>query len=359
MRIGIIAYHLSVDKITGVERYLRSLIVALSKIDKTNRYFLYSWQKPHEFQELGANFKLRIAPYQDRWNQKVLPRLIMQDNLDVLFSPGSILPKLPDFKGKIVYHFHDMAFKLFPSAYSLKSKLLNHLSVKRAKLLADKVIVSSKASKVDLVKYYKFSASKISVIPFGFKTFANAKDSLIHKRCGILYVGRIEAKKNLINLLKSYKTYAETVTNPDPLYLVGMPGYKFEPIEKLYLKLKQQGLPIKLLNYVSDTELKQLFTQSRVFFFPSHYEGFGLPILEAFSADLPVITSNTSSMPEVAGRGAIYVDPNNLSEMEKQLIRLMNDSKLQQELVKKGRLELAKYSWEKTAEETLNIFTHA
>lgn len=352
MRIAIDASAISSEKITGVENYVRSLILSLSKIDSLNTYFLYSPTAFFNFPKLPINFKLRIGKKGRFWGQTQLPKMINADAVDVAFFPSNTIPL--GLNCSKVYHFHDMAWKFFPKAYSASMRLRQIISVKRAKKLADHVITSSSSAKNDLIKYYVFDLNSISVVPFGYNTDLNKYSIAQKDRQGIIFISRLENRKNLHNILEAYKKYADQKSSPEDLILVGGEGYGFNNIIKRIKELNDLGYNIRYKGYLPDEECYKLLGSSRVFLYPSLYEGFGLPILEAFTTQTAVITANTSSMPEVAGEGALIVDPLSATEISEALLNFDNEH-TRLEYIEKGTEQLKNFSWDKTAKETIEV----
>mgnify|MGYP000350118574 CR=1 FL=1 len=169
----------------------------------------------------------------------------------------------------------------------------------------------------------------------------------------ILFVGSIEPRKNLITLLKAYTKLCSKDKDNTPLVLVGFKGWENKEIMKLIDKEKSH---IKYLGYVEDEELPHVYNLASMFVFPTHYEGFGIPPIEAFACGTPVIVSNVASLPEVCSDAALYINPNDEDDLKDKIETLLNDNTLQKELIKKGLEKVKEYSWEKAAKKHLEIF---
>jgi len=354
MKIGICATSLTKERITGIENYVRNLIIELSKIDKKNQYSLYLPDQAYNYPKLPANFKIISSPTKKFWEQRELPKLVNHDNPDVIFIPSNIIPL--GLKPKVIYHFHDLAWKYFRSAYSFLDYLRQSLSIARAKKCADFVITASVSAKNDLLRETGYDPKKILVVPLGYDESIAKYASDINQRQGIIYCGRLELKKNLPNILFAYKDYADKTTNPESLFICGSPGHGYPGIAKTINGMIAKGYKIKEMGYLSVEAYYKQLGQSKVLLFPSLYEGFGLPILEAFALKTAVITSNISSMPEISGDAALLVDPFNISTISKAISKLTSDSEFRASLIKAGNERLTHYSWEKTARGILKVF---
>lgn len=358
MKIGIDASAIAKENITGVENYVRNLVLELSKLERTGiEFHLYSPRPFHNFPILPKNFKIIIQPGR-LWHQIVLPRMINKDNVDVFFSPSYMLPL--GLKTKSVFHCHDLAWKYFPKAYSRKEFLIQLVTLRRAKKYASRIITSSSSTKTDMMKYFNIPEKNIAIVPLGVDPSISKFKSSDKKRTGIIYIGRFELRKNLLNILDAYNNYRlngsvlrvklrNGSASPEPLVLCGTPGYRFPEISKKIQLLARQGADIKIFRSLPPSDLYKLLGTSKMLVFASLYEGFGLPILEAFSLGTAVITSKTSSMPEVAGKGALLVDPKNISQIAASMEQLATADGLRLKLINEGYSIVKKFSWSSTA----------
>ncbi len=376
MKIGIDASRYKIKEPTGVEWYsyhlLNNLIPVLGR-DHHLQVKLYSQNKLDFPEELPFNVKEKVIAQPRLWTMLRLSWEMIRHPVDLLFIPSHILPLwLPK---KTVVTVHDIVFKIpgFEQAYDLKNRLLLEWSTKRAVKKAYKIIVPSQATKDDLIKYYHCDAEKIVVVYHGGPDITGEYNPLLKKwpaqerkamlaRMGlsekdltILFVGRIEFKKNLSKLVEGFARFLQEY--PDwKLVLAGKKGLGSEEVEA---KVAELGLAdnVVFTGYISEDEKRFLLEKCRVFAFPSKYEGFGLPILEAFAYRRPVITSKISSMPEIAGKAAFLVDPDKVAEISVGLKRLVADGVYISRLITEGDQQLEKFSWEKTAQETFDVLT--
>lgn len=376
MKIGIDASRYKIDEPTGVEWYSYHLLNALLPIlgrDHHNEVTLYSQHKLEFEEDLPFNVKNKVISQPRLWTMVRLSLEMLFHPLDLLFVPSHILPMwLPK---KTVVTVHDIAFKMpgFEKAYGWKDKLLLNWSTRRAVKKAYKIIVPSEATKNDLIKMYRCDPKKIVVIYHGGPEITGKNNPLFTKWSEeerkeilemvhlkesdliILYVGRLEFKKNLVKLVEGFARFL-TEYQDWKLVLAGKRGVGFMDILK---KVNELGLQKSVImpGYITEREKLFLLEKCRVFAFPSRYEGFGLPILEAFAHRRPVLTSKVSSMPEIAGKAAFLVDPDKVEEISVGLKRLVADGMYISRLITEGDRQLAKFSWEKAAEKTFEVLT--
>ncbi|MCX6812737.1 MAG: glycosyltransferase family 1 protein [Candidatus Berkelbacteria bacterium] len=370
MTIGIDASRAIKSNRTGTENYCRNLILAILKIAGDQRIRLYFADEPTSvFKNLPKNFETKVIKRKKYWTQIGLSLEILKNPPDVLFVPAHILP--PITAKKSVVTIHDLAWKYFPEAYSASERRLQDLAIRRAIKKHADIIVYSESTASDLKKFYKFDDKKIHFVPMGFEprhceeerrsnlpTNKDCRASLaMTNQKYILFVGRLEAKKNILNLIESYKLLRQERKISEKLVLVGKPGFRYDEIKKMIDSAGKIKNDIIETGFVSDDELSKLYKNASVFVFPSLYEGFGFPILEAFAAGTPVVTSNTSSMPEVAGDAAILVNPKKPFEIAAAISQILNKPRLRDDLVKKGFAQLKNYDWNICAKETLKILT--
>ncbi len=353
MKIGIDASSITKEKVTGVENYVRSLVLALNDLQTGDNFSLYAPADFFDFPKLNSNFDIVKKPSRKYWGQFTLPRLINKNQPDVVFFPSNIIA--PFIRTKVVYHFHDLAWHFYPKAYSREMRMRQYLAVKRAKMRAEQVIVSSRSSKNDLVKYFEFDTDKITVIPFGYDRKIKKYRLSEKNRSGIVSVGRLESRKNTIRLLEAYKLYAAAVDRAEELTLIGNPGYGFEEIQSELDRSIKSGFKVKWLSGLDNEEYYKILGQSKVLLYPTLYEGFGLPILEAFAGGAAVLSSDTSSIPEITEDGALLVDPEKTGEIAKALKMLCLDDSLRTKIIKYGDHRLKDFSWEKCAASTLKV----
>ncbi len=358
MIIGIDASRAVKKQRTGTENYSSNLIFELAKIDAVNDYILYVGPDYDGiFDKFPKNFSVKIIPNKKYWTQVGLTLEMIKNKSDVLFVPSHILPTISGKRSAIT--IHDLAWKYFPEVYSKNEIKTQNFSIRRAIVKKASIIVYSKSTELDLKKFYPKTTKLIKFVPMGFKPInsdSKLSDELATKVSGkyILFVGRLESKKNIINLVKAYSMLRSEREIKDKLVLAGNPGFGYDEI-KQEINLSKFKNDIIETGFVSDNNRNALYKNASLFAFPSLFEGFGFPILEAFSAGIPVVTSNVSSMPEVAGAGAILVNPKKPFEIAASMSQILNKPQIGQKLITIGKKQITKYSWDVCAEETLKI----
>jgi glycosyltransferase involved in cell wall biosynthesis len=253
-----------------------------------------------------------------------------------------------------------------PTGYTstVLDQLIYHLWLPRALSHVDKVLTASDHSKRDISKYLNIPMEKITVIHLAAgEHFRPLKEPVIRSaldRAGvsqpyILYVGSIEPRKNLIRLLEAYAQLCQWSTSWSLVVVGARNIWKSSPVGETTEKLKLKPF-VHFTGYIPDVDLPGIYNGADLFVFPSLYEGFGLPVLEAMSCGTPVITSNTSSLPEVAGEAALLVDPYNVEEIMAAMRRVLEDSALARDLSERGLERAKKFTWEKTAQRTISVY---
>lgn len=358
MIIGIDASRAVKKQRTGTENYSRNLIFELAKIDVLNNYILYVGSDyDGSFDQFPKNFSIKIIPNKKYWTQVGLSLEMIKNKPDVLFVPSHILPTISGKKSVVT--IHDLAWKYFPEVYSKNEIKVHDFSIRRAIAKKADIIVYSKSTEFDLKKFYPKAAKLIKFVTMGFEpeqSSSKLSDDLTAKigEKYILYVGRLESKKNIVNLIQAYDMLRSEREVKEKLVLAGKPGFGYDQISAEINKSKYKA-DILETGFVTNEERNSLYHNASIFVFPSLFEGFGFPILEAFSAGIPVVTSNVSSMPEVAGSGAIFINPNKPFEIAAAMSQILNKPELARKLVRAGQKELEKYSWGYCAQQTLKV----
>uniref|UniRef100_A0A7C4R5I2 Glycosyltransferase family 1 protein n=1 Tax=candidate division CPR3 bacterium TaxID=2268181 RepID=A0A7C4R5I2_UNCC3 len=375
MIIGIDASRINIKRATGVEGYSTNLLLWLKKIDFSeykdggkyhNQYNLYTPQKDTlELMDLPKNFNIVEIPFPRLWTQLRLGFELKKRPPHIFFVPSHVAPIIP-FKSKKIITIHDVAYKYFPESYSVFSRNYLDFTTKWAVKNADKIITISHTTKDDLVKFYQADEKKIKVIYLGFNPDKIKKEEINKEKWRIisdkfkiekpflLYIGRIEHKKNIANLIKSFYEILSKGFDIQ-LVLAGSRGFGYDKIDSLITKYNLQDRVV-LTNYVSEEEKNHLLHSAKLFVFLSRYEGFGIPVLESFYAGLPVVASKIPVFEELYGEASLLVNPYKTEEISVEIIKLLKNENRQQKMIEKGKEIAKRFSWERCAKETLELF---
>lgn len=353
LRIGIDAHHLG-GKRTGKETYALGILKGLAKLPHTNLYFVYAHQK---FTSLPFRFQWRLSRVPSLlWYLWALLQMKL-DGVDFLFAPTSyVLPSLLPKKSVVV--IHDLAVFRKECRASFRARLVEKMLLRRV-LLSRKILAISRATKEDLKKNFAVGEEKIAVLYPGLTAPQKPKNSkevlkkLRLKKPYILAVGTIEPRKNFARLIKAYRQLPSSFRQKYDLVLVGKEGWFAEEVMELVKKTKG----VKWLGYLSDSELGAVFAEAEIFAFPSLWEGFGLPILEAFHFEVPTLTSKVASLPEVGGKAVLYCQPKEVVSIKGALLKLLQNPSLREKLVKRGRKRLKRFRWARSAKKLIRIFS--
>lgn len=302
------------------------------------------------------------AKQRNFYEQFKLPKLVYKKYPDaIIHYPDTMAPIFA--KNKVIITVHDLAFKSLKHAFTWKTTLwknfITNLSIKKA----DKIIAITEFAKSEILKYYPMVNNKITVVYNGFNDFSkdtinlnnvNEKILSLKNNKYIFTVSTISPRKNIDGLIKSFDLIKNKICDYK-LVVAGKNGWLYENVYKLVdeLKLKERVI---FTGGVNDDELKFLYKNSTLFVYPSFYEGFGLPPLEAMSFKIPCVVSNKSSIPEVVGELAIKVNPNNIKEIASSIIKLVEDDILRNELILKSIDGVKKFSWHKCAREMIDVY---
>lgn len=363
MKIGIDASRANYDQKTGVHWYSFNLIEELKKvaIDKS-QFILYSSDNlKNELGNLPKNWGSKKLNWFPRflWTQIRLSWEMFFNVPGVLFIPAHVLPLIHP-KNSVVT-IHDIAFKVFPEAYSWFSRWYLDLTTRFALKNARAIIAPSQFVKNEIGKIYQTDLKKIQVVYHGcnlkkFKIINDQKkaSSILKKykikKSFLLYIGRVETKKNILRIIEAFQRVNKKY--PDlQLVLAGNSGVGFEEITKIIFGENN----IIITGRIAENDLSYLLNTAEMFVFPSIYEGFGLPVLEAMACKCPVITSKEISTEEIAGDAALLVDPKNIEEISHAILKILNDKHFKNNLIILGLKRVRDFSWKKTAEQTLKI----
>lgn len=374
MKIGIDASRAFLSRRTGIEEYSYQVIKHLRDLLPQDGTVVLYVRKKIKFQGWKVVFTSPDIDFDfpSHWSVKSLwaPRLWTQARLslemffhrpDVLFVPAHTVPLI--HPSETVVTIHGLEYEYSPESYAWYERLYMRWSIRFSVHSASQIIAVSKNTKRDLIRLYGVPEEKITVIYEGVAT-VNQVSSIKYQVSNtqyqipntpyFLFIGRLEERKNVRRIIEAFESFKERTKLPHKLLLAGKPGFGYGRIQFQISNSKFQK-EIQELGYVTEEEKWELLKQAEAFVFPSLYEGFGLPVLEAQSVGTPVITSNTSSLPEIVGGGAILVDPLDTRALAEAMERLVRDDGLRAGIINEATANVGRFSWARCAREVAQL----
>ena len=354
MVIGIDGSRAFLKDRTGIEEYSFQVIKHLVQEIKNDQVILYVRKNKKIDFEIPKNWKIKTINFYYLWTQVGLSLEMFFHPVDVLFIPAHTVPII--HPKNTVVTIHGLEYEFCPEAYSFWEKLYMRCSIRKSSQWAKTIIAVSENTKKDLINLYKIPERKISVIYNGFDNEFLASNTVheIPDTKYLLFIGRLEERKNVIGIIKTFEILKEQYKVPHKLFLAGKPGFGYEKIKKEIANVNCTKDIIEL-GFVNKNKKIEFLEKADVFLFPSFYEGFGLPILEAQATGVPVVTSNVSSVPEVANGSALLINPNNAEDMADAVYKIISDESFKKDLIKKGLKNVQRFSWEKCAREIAKL----
>lgn len=361
MRIGFDVSAL-VKEAAGIGQCIINIIQNIMEIDRENEYFLFTYDKIKLPFSLKENWS--IVDYGGSKHQQIryftaLPQILKKMKIEVFFGTRHYLPP---FNPKIRYValVHDLIPLRMPELFTKKHLQRFKIFTSICKHQANSYIAVSEATKADILHYMKVPQEKIQVIYEGANpSFTPDRDEAGIKETMerfaiegpyLLCLSTVEPRKNMLRTIQAYEQYVLKNALPYKLVIVGGKGWNNGEIYD-YVKEHHLDGYVLFTGYVSNEDVKNIYANATLFIYASLYEGFGIPVLEAMQSGVPVITSNVSSMPEVAGDACLLVDPYQTDEIKNAIIKVLNSEKLQAEMKEKGIAQAKKFSWRKCSEE--------
>lgn len=349
MKIGFDAKRLFLNN-TGLGNYSRTLVGNLQQFHRENEYHLYSPKiretaENASFTQPPFHLHTPTTPFKSYWRTRGIVSQLQQDQLDIFHGLSHEIPiGLAQSKIKTVVTIHDLIFKTNPETYSPIDRFIYDKKWAYSCKNSDAIIAISESTKADIVKYYNVNPDKVSVIyqpcqSLFYKMQSDASLQEIQQSYQIhndflLYVGSIQPRKNILNLIKGYALLPKSLQIP--LVLIGNGGkYKLK-VKALIADLKLEKNVLWLENVTNNYHLQAIYQLAAALVYPSFYEGFGLPVVEALLSKTAVITSNVSSMPEAGGKAAWYVNPHSFEEIGAAMETVLNDEEERKQRVELG-----------------------
>lgn len=375
MKIAFDALPLVSEKITGIGWCEAGQTAKMAELFPENDY-TYNFFASHDDiknerikQFLNTGIKTNTANFSGYVYRLIsnflpLPYCRFFGSADITHFFNYIVP--PKVKGKTVVTVHDMVYKAFPDTVRARTKYMLDTGLKKSMKRADLIVTDSEFSKSEIIKYFPEYQGKIRVVPCGvdLKKFSPCSDEnkieRVKKSLGIegeyfLYLGTIEPRKNLERLIEAYGKFIKNKNNPPKLVLAGAKGWLYDDI---FQKVKNLNLDDKVIftKYVPSEDINAVMCGALAFVFPSIYEGFGMPPLEAMACGVPVLTSGEASLPEVTGDSALIIDAYSVSSIADGLEKIYSDENLRKRLSREGAERAKNFSWEKSAELLYKVY---
>jgi glycosyltransferase involved in cell wall biosynthesis len=374
MRIGI-DYTSAVRQRAGIGRYTRELVTALLTLAGPHQYILLAatgglskdrWQGEVRRLHAASQPTFRSIPLSDEWLARLWHRLclpipaeVVTGALDIFYSPDFSLPPTRR-ASRTLLTVHDLSFVHHPDAFVPPLRRYLQRVVPRSIERADLVLADSIHTRSDLIRLFAIPNHRVRVIYPGVNARFRPQQepgegARLRQRYGIdhkpylLSVGTLQPRKNYVRLIQAFVRSSASVDKQ--LLIAGGRGWLYQDI----LAEADKHESVHLLGFVEDRDLPALYRQATLFVFPSLYEGFGLPVLEAMSCGVPVVCSQTSSLPEVAGDAALLVEPLDLAMLEEGLTRALEDEDLRREMVERGLNHAARFDWARSAAQLLDL----
>lgn len=380
MRIGIYTFFLTPGQIGGIETYLRQLIAALGQVDKVNEYTLFVGEHNQTiFQDITyPNFKqvtISIPPTFYAWSSRILRRLRVISNpitrqlqahrLDLLHYPGTTIDQL-EIEIPCVLTMHDIQHEVYPEFFSGRELARRRRAYQPSARKARHIITDSEFTKNSLIEKYHIPPQKITTIHFGVNPAFQAhldpawvsqiRDHYHLPQQFIYFPANLWPHKNHRRLFEALKLVRQKYGHQAcHLVLSGIFALQQEALQALINEYGLQEATL-VLGYLPFADLAGIYAAATALIFPSLFEGFGLPVLEAMACGCPVICANTTSLPEVAGPAAVFIDPRNVDEMAEAIHAVLDNHTLRASLKTQGLARAKQFSWQKAAQETIKVY---
>lgn len=363
MRIGIDTRPLCEKEPSGIPVYVDNVLTALSRWEMDHEFVLYA-HRDFPFDITQATWKKRVGSglYGTVWMQTQLPFWLRQDRIDIFWGTQHILPLLSPRTIRMFLTVHDLIYLRYPETMTWKSLTINKLLIPPSIKRADSLVAISESTAQDIAMFYDVNGKPLRVVPEGVSSqfYPRSKEdarSFIESHFDVsspylLAIGTFEPRKNFLGCVEAFLKIVNQI--PHCLLLVGPSGWKTTTLLKRIRPLQEEGRA-KILGFLPQSLMPFLYSAADLFLFPSLYEGFGLPPLEAMACATPVVASRVGSLPEVLGDAALWVDPRDSDAIAQGIMRLLRDAKLQSDLVQKGLSRVQFYRWDRTAAAILEV----
>lgn len=363
MHIAIDASRTTVARLTGTEHYALRLIQSLIQVnDQQNspyKIHLYFRDTPSpELFPTSDSVTSHIIPFRRAWTHLRFAYEIWKTRPDVTFVPAHTLPFV--FPGKSIVTVHDLGYKYFPEAHPPRQRLYLDLTTRYSQSRASHILADSQATADDLTKFYGTSPSKIHVVypgvdPEPLQNSLQPVDT-IRKKYGLperyfVFIGTLQPRKNIERIVQAFAKWQHQNNDQNTaLVLAGGQGWLFDEA------WVQDVDNVILTGYIDETDKSTLLHGAIALVFPTLYEGFGFPVIEAMHSGTPVVASRTSSLPELVGSAGLLVDPNDVDAIADAMTQYSRNESLRQQMIAEGHRQAMQFTWDKTALDTMQIF---
>jgi glycosyltransferase involved in cell wall biosynthesis len=357
----------------GINNYIHQLLHHLAQVDLDNHYTAFLGESRFS---ADSDIRLQVSKLPTVrpaarifWEQFIQPAVLVSQKIDLLHALAFVVPLLSPCP--TVVTVYDLSFIHFPDAFRPWNRLYLSYFTAWSVRKARRVIAISESTRQDVVSCFGLPVERVDVVYCGvdglFRPLPVAEIESFRQRRGlpgefIFFIGTLEPRKNLETLVKAYARllarYRGSGSDTPKLVIGGAKGWYYE---RVFAAVEELGLTRNVIfpGYIAQEELPWWYGAAKLFVYPSYYEGFGLPVLEAMRCGVPVITSNVSALPEVAGGAGLLVEPMNVEGLAEAMHRLLQDAALSAELCQLGLERAARFSWERTARETVSVYRRA
>jgi glycosyltransferase involved in cell wall biosynthesis len=356
VRLAIDASRTTVTRVTGTENYaiqlIRALIRRLDATDSPHEVTLYFRDRPApDLFPSSPRVTQQVIPLRRAWTHLRFAAALWRDRPDRVFVPAHTLPFA--FPGQAAVTVHDLGFKYFPQSHKTSHRLYLDLTTRYSAARAGVILADSQATADDLTRFYGTDPEKVRVVYPGVDVPPISDIDRVRNKYQLppryfLYIGTLQPRKNIAGLTAAYRRYRESTGDDAALLLAGAKGWLYDPAWT-------DGVEGVLMpGYIDEADKGALYAGAIALVFPSLYEGFGFPVLEAMGCGTPVIASNTSSLPELVGNAGLLVDPTDTEAITQAMQHIVTDQALAESLREKGRRQAAAFSWEHCAQQALD-----
>jgi glycosyltransferase involved in cell wall biosynthesis len=352
MRLAIDASRCTVPRPTGTERYALELIRALIQHNQQHDLILYFRDQPAPgLFPAAERVTQRVIPFRRAWTHARFAAALWAERPDVTFVPAHTLPFA--FPGRAVVTLHDLGYQYFPAAHPLQQRLYLDLTTRYSAARAALVLADSQATADDLTRFYGTPANKVRVVYPGVEPPVVGDLTAVRARYRLperywLFIGTLQPRKNIARLVQAYQVWQRAhPADPTGLVLAGGQGWLYDPA------WTEAAPGVTITGYIDEADKGALYAGARALVFPSLYEGFGFPVIEAMHCGTPVIASRTSSLPELVGEAGLLVDPLAVESIAGAMSRLNADPALADTLRQRGYQQAQRFTWARAGMELL------